>query len=122
MKTKLLILLLLTLCSTAFADKNQSVVYVTGLVNRPGVFEFSEEMSAWDAIASAKGISRLGRPEFIIKRKKTDTSVETYHYDFTDLSKEKQIEKMKSIKLRPEDKIWLYDRETADSTGSEPVG
>ncbi|MGJ8641355.1 MAG: SLBB domain-containing protein [Opitutaceae bacterium] len=117
MKAKLFpLLLLFSVCCSVLAAENKSIIYITGQINRPGVIELKKGMTVWDAIEAAGGISRLGRSEFVIKRKgKEEPLVATLHYDFTELSKAKQAAKMKEIKLKPDDRIWLYDRETADS-------
>ncbi len=87
-----------------FAGATQNKIYVLGRVNRPGAYNYQENMGALDACVEAGGFSNYSAPNrTVITRRKEGGEVETIKIDLNQVKEGRE----KDIILMPGDRIYV---------------
>jgi polysaccharide export outer membrane protein len=96
--------------SVLVASFSPKIIRVLGSVNRPGVVDMppDREMTLTEAIASAKGISRIGNPKSItIKRVNESGKTQQFEVNFNRILMNANA---KDMILKDGDTIWVPER------------
>jgi polysaccharide biosynthesis/export protein len=89
---------------TAFSDQTQYKVYVLGKVEKPGVFDFQEGLTALDACILAGGFAKYAAPNrTVITRRESNEAQQTINVNLEKVRKGEE----KDILLRPGDRIYV---------------
>lgn len=89
---------------TAFSDQTQYKIYVLGKVEKPGVYDFQEGLTALDACTLAGGFAKYAAPNrTVITRRESNESQQTININ---LEKVRMGEE-KDIPLKPGDRIYV---------------
>ena len=89
---------------TSFSDLTQHKVYVLGKVNRPGVYDFQEGLTALDGCILAGGFAKYAAPNrSTITRREADGTQEIIKINLTRVRKGDE----KDIPLKPGDRIFV---------------
>ena len=89
---------------TSFSDLTQHKVYVLGKVNRPGVYDFQEGLTALDGCILAGGFAKYAAPNrSTITRREPDGTQEIIKINLTRVRKGDE----KDIPLKPGDRIFV---------------
>ncbi len=89
---------------TSFSDLTQHKIYVLGKVNRPGVYDFQEGLTALDGCILAGGFAKYAAPNrSTITRREADGTQEIIKINLTRVRKGDE----KDIPLKPGDRIFV---------------
>jgi len=89
---------------TTFSDQTQYKIYVLGKVEKPGVFDFQEGLTALDACILAGGFAKYAAPNrTVITRRESNEAQQTINVNLEKVRKGEE----KDIPLRPGDRIYV---------------
>jgi len=89
---------------TSFSDLTQYKIYVLGKVNRPGVYDFQEGLTALDACILAGGFAKYAAPNrSTITRREPDGTQEIVKINLDKVKNGKE----KDVLLKPGDRIYV---------------
>ncbi len=89
---------------TSFSDLTQHKIYVLGKVNRPGVYDFQEGLTALDGCILAGGFAKYAAPNrSTITRREADGTQEIIKINLTRVRKGDE----KHVLLKPGDRIFV---------------
>ena len=87
-----------------FAGAAQNKIYVLGRVNRPGAYNYQENMGALDACVEAGGFTNYSAPNrTVITRRKENGEVETIKIDLNQVKEGRE----KDVILMPGDRVYV---------------
>jgi polysaccharide export outer membrane protein len=89
---------------TSFSDLTQHKIYVLGKVNRPGVYDFQEGLTALDGCILAGGFAQYAAPNrSTITRREADGTQEIIKINLTRVRKGDE----EDVPLKPGDRIFV---------------
>jgi polysaccharide biosynthesis/export protein len=89
---------------TAFSDQTQYKIYVLGKVEKPGVYDFQEGLTALDACTLAGGFAKYAAPNrTVITRRESGESQQTINVNLDKVRKGDE----RDILLKPGDRIYV---------------
>ncbi len=88
----------------AFSDQTHYKIYVLGKVEKPGVYDFQDGLTALDACILAGGFAKYAAPNrTVITRRETNESQQTININLDKVRKGEE----KDVPLKPGDRIYV---------------